>query len=87
MPGPRSGASDARRVRRLMVERNVFRGQMISFGESRMGHMTLGPIVFHRRPSSTGRRSCCRRGCSTGWSDTCSGSPNIGSACEPVDST
>ena len=37
-------------IRRLMVERNVFRGQMISFGESRMGHMTLGPIVFHRRP-------------------------------------
>jgi cell division protease FtsH len=37
-------------IRELMVERNVFRGQMISFGESRMGHMTLGPIVFHRRP-------------------------------------
>jgi cell division protease FtsH len=37
-------------VRRLMVERNVFRGQMISFGESRIGHVTLGPIVFHRRP-------------------------------------
>ncbi|HWO71706.1 MAG TPA: AAA family ATPase [Actinomycetota bacterium] len=37
-------------VRRLMVERNVFRGQVISFGESRMGHVTLGPVVFHRRP-------------------------------------
>jgi hypothetical protein len=36
-------------IRELMVERNVFRGQMISF-EPRMGHMTLGPIVFHRRP-------------------------------------
>jgi ATP-dependent 26S proteasome regulatory subunit len=38
-------------LRRLMVERNVFRGRMISFGESRMGHTTLGPIVFHRRPT------------------------------------
>jgi cell division protease FtsH len=37
-------------IRRLMVDQNVFRGQMISFGESRMGHVTLGPIVFHRRP-------------------------------------
>lgn len=37
-------------IRRLMVERNVFRGQVISFGESRMGHVTLGPIVFHPRP-------------------------------------
>jgi AAA+ superfamily predicted ATPase len=33
-----------------MVQYNVFRGQVISFGESRMGHMTLGPIVFHNRP-------------------------------------
>jgi len=37
-------------LRRLMVERNVFRGQVISFGESRMGNVTLGPLVFHRRP-------------------------------------
>ena len=37
-------------IRALMVERNVFRGQVISFGESRMGNVTLGPIVFHRRP-------------------------------------
>lgn len=37
-------------LRRLIAEHNVFRGQMISFGESRMGHVTLGPIVFHRRP-------------------------------------
>jgi cell division protease FtsH len=37
-------------IRRLMVEHNVFRGQVISFGESRMGHVTVGPIVFHRRP-------------------------------------
>ena len=38
-------------LRRLMVELNVFRGQMISFGESHMGHMGVGPIVFHARPS------------------------------------
>ena len=38
-------------IRRLMVERNVFRGQVISFGESPMGHVTLGPIVFQRRPT------------------------------------
>lgn len=38
-------------IRRLMVERNVFRGQVISFGESQMGHVTLGPIVFQRRPT------------------------------------
>src|ERR671918_2676830 len=37
-------------LRALMVQHNVFRGQVISFGESRMGHMTLGPIVFHNRP-------------------------------------
>src|SRR5262245_52942698 len=37
-------------IRRLMVEHNVFRGQMISFGETHMGHMGVGPIVFHARP-------------------------------------
>ncbi|MCI0634676.1 MAG: AAA family ATPase [Actinobacteria bacterium] len=37
-------------IRTLMVERNVFRGQMLSFGEPRMGHLALGAIVFHRRP-------------------------------------
>lgn len=36
-------------LRRLVVERNVFRRQVISFGESRMGHVTIGPIVFHHR--------------------------------------
>jgi cell division protease FtsH len=40
-------------VRRLMVERNVFRGQMVSFGESRLGHVMAGPIIFHRRPDLT----------------------------------
>ena len=37
-------------VRRLMVELNVFRGQVLAFGESPMGHVMIGPIVFLRRP-------------------------------------
>jgi cell division protease FtsH len=37
-------------VRRLMIELNVFRGQVLAFGESQMGHVMLGPIVFLRRP-------------------------------------
>ncbi|MDP9341653.1 MAG: AAA family ATPase [Actinomycetota bacterium] len=37
-------------IRRLMVELNVFRGQVVSFGESHMGRMGAGPVVFHRRP-------------------------------------
>jgi cell division protease FtsH len=37
-------------LRRLIVELNVFRGQVIAFGESHMGHPGLGPIVFLRRP-------------------------------------
>ncbi len=37
-------------IRRLMVERNVFRRQVVSFGESHLGHVGLGPVVFHRRP-------------------------------------
>ena len=37
-------------VRRLMIELNVFRGQVLAFGESPMGHVMLGPIVFLRRP-------------------------------------
>jgi hypothetical protein len=37
-------------VRRLMVERNVFRRQVISFGEPHLGHVGVGPVVFHRRP-------------------------------------
>lgn len=36
-------------IRELMVERNVFRGQVISFGGSHMGQMGVGPMVFHRR--------------------------------------
>jgi hypothetical protein len=37
-------------IRRLMVELSVFRGQVLAFGESPMGQMMLGPIVFLRRP-------------------------------------
>ncbi|HEY1330316.1 MAG TPA: AAA family ATPase [Actinomycetota bacterium] len=37
-------------IRRLMVELNVFRGQVISFGEARMGHFGAGPVVFFHRP-------------------------------------
>jgi cell division protease FtsH len=37
-------------VRQLMVERNVFRRQVISFGEPHLGHVGVGPVVFHRRP-------------------------------------
>ncbi|HYZ11298.1 MAG TPA: ATP-binding protein [Actinomycetota bacterium] len=36
-------------IRRLMAERNVFRGQVISFGRHEMGYVGVGPIVFHRR--------------------------------------
>lgn len=38
-------------LRRLIGELNVFRGQVLSFGESPFGHMAVGPIVFYRRPS------------------------------------
>lgn len=37
-------------IRRLMVELNVFRGQVLAFGESPMGNVMVGPIVFLRRP-------------------------------------
>ena len=37
-------------VHRLMVELNVFRGQVLSFGQSRMGFVGAGPVNFHRRP-------------------------------------
>jgi cell division protease FtsH len=40
-------------IRRLMVERNVFRKQVLSFGESHMGHVGLGPVVFLPRPRLT----------------------------------
>jgi DNA polymerase III delta prime subunit len=37
-------------IRRLMIELNVFRGQVIGFGESHMGHVGVGPLVFLSRP-------------------------------------
>jgi hypothetical protein len=40
-------------VRRVMVERSVFRRQVLSFGESHMGHVGLGPVVFLPRPRLT----------------------------------
>lgn len=40
-------------VRRLMIELNVFRGKVVSFAASHMGHIGLGPVVFHRRPTIT----------------------------------
>jgi cell division protease FtsH len=33
-------------LHRLMISRNVFRGQVCSFGEPHIGHRGLGPIVF-----------------------------------------
>jgi hypothetical protein len=37
-------------IRRSMIELNVFRGQVIAFGESHMGHRGVGPVVFLSRP-------------------------------------
>lgn len=38
-------------IRELMIEHNVFRGQVVSFGRSHMGEMGVGPMAFHRRQS------------------------------------
>jgi hypothetical protein len=38
-------------VRDLTVELNVFRHQVISFGETPMGHFGVGPLVFSERPA------------------------------------
>ena len=40
-------------IARLMLERNIFRGQVLSFGDSPMGHMGVGPLIFHMRPEMT----------------------------------
>lgn len=37
-------------IRRLSIELNVFRGQVLSFGEPHMGRFGAGPVVFLRRP-------------------------------------
>jgi cell division protease FtsH len=47
---PESARRFLAEVRRLIVELNVFRGQVLSFGESPFGHSAVGPIVFHHRP-------------------------------------
>ncbi len=38
-------------VRDLAVELNVFRRQVVSFGESPMGHYGVGPLKFYERPN------------------------------------
>jgi cell division protease FtsH len=38
-------------MRDLTAELNVFRRQVISFGESPMGHYGVGPLVFYERPN------------------------------------
>jgi hypothetical protein len=37
-------------VRRLSVERSVFRNQVLSFADGPFGEQTAGPIAFHARP-------------------------------------
>jgi DNA polymerase III delta prime subunit len=37
-------------IRRLVVERNRFRGQVVAFGESHIGRRGVGPVVFLGRP-------------------------------------
>jgi cell division protease FtsH len=37
-------------IRRLMRERNRFRGQVVAFGESHVGRRGVGPVVFLGRP-------------------------------------
>lgn len=49
-PDPESAGPFLARIRRLIVELNVFRRQVLSFGESPFGHMAVGPIVFYHRP-------------------------------------
>ncbi|HEY6397864.1 MAG TPA: AAA family ATPase, partial [Solirubrobacteraceae bacterium] len=37
-------------IRRLTVERSVFRNQVLSFASSPFGEQTAGPVAFHARP-------------------------------------
>jgi hypothetical protein len=37
-------------IRRLTIERSVFRNQVVSFSASPFGDQTAGPIAFHARP-------------------------------------
>ena len=38
------------RIYQLSRELSVFRGKVVSFGESQMFHQAAGPIIFHSRP-------------------------------------
>ena len=49
-PDQERGRAFLEAVRGLVAELNVFRRQVISFGESPMGHYGAGPIVFSERP-------------------------------------
>ena len=49
-PDQERGRAFLEEVRALAAELNVFRRQVISFGESPMGHYGVGPIVFYERP-------------------------------------
>lgn len=45
---PGAAAAAAQRIRELVVERNVFRGQVLSFGQEMFG-FRASPLVFHER--------------------------------------
>ncbi|MGH9196958.1 MAG: ATP-binding protein, partial [Acidimicrobiia bacterium] len=38
-------------IQRLAAELNVFRGKVVSFGESPIGYHAAGRLIFHRRPT------------------------------------
>ena len=48
---PESSRSFLAEIRRLIEELNVFRGHVLSFGDSPYGHMAVGSLVFLRRPT------------------------------------
>jgi len=50
-PNEQKGKTFLTDIRRLMIELNVFRGQVLSFGESPMGHIGVGPVTFIPRPN------------------------------------
>ncbi|HJP65781.1 MAG TPA: ATP-binding protein [Actinomycetota bacterium] len=49
-PNERQARDFLNRIRTLMVELNVFRAQVVAFGQSHMGHQAVGPIAFLHRP-------------------------------------
>ena len=74
-------------VRRLMVELNIFRGQVLSFGQSRMGFMGAGPVIFHARPNVGREELYSRPACWSRWSGRSSGSAPTAIGCGPAAST